>query len=331
MVPISHEQRSPEWLAWKKAGIGASEAGSIASSCGILTTPSAWMDTIQELWEYKVGLRAPKKMHPGMMRGVAYEDDAVDAYHALTSNSTSPICGEMDGVPYVQASLDGITFDMSVILETKIPNQEVMDMAANNVVVPYYEPQCAQQCLVAWGHPDQWPVGAEHHFYAYQPETNIGHLVAVKSGHYKKMASDLLPAIASFWKNVEEKLPPCGDVWLQAAIKYRIAAAAFEQAKALEEAAKQTLLDAFPESAGKSWSGGGVTVTKSTKAGNIQYAQYVKDQNVPEDALEKYRGKASSSVRVTVNEKTPMPELSDAVKIAIGETKSDVVREAWHF
>jgi putative phage-type endonuclease len=331
MNPISFEQRSPEWLNWRNTGVGASETGSIAAACGVLPLPAAWMDTIQELWEFKVGLRPPRKMHPGMMRGVVYEDEAIDAYHLHTSNSTSPICGEMDNIPYIHASLDGITFDMAVIVETKVPNQDVMDVAESGLVIPYYQPQCAHQCLVAWGHPDQWPVGAEHHFFAYQPETNIGHLVAVKADRYKSMADAMLPAITAFWNNVENRLPPCGDVWLQAAIKYRIAAAAAEQAKALEEAAKETLLNAFPQSAGKTWSGGGVTVTKSSKVGSIQYAQYVKDQNVPETELEKYRGKSSSTVRITVNEKTPMPEVSDAVKIALGEDKSDVIREAWHF
>lgn len=331
MKAIEFAQRSPEWLAWKKNGIGASESGSIAAAVGLLPLPAAWMDTIQELWEYKVGLRAPKKMHPGMMRGVVYEDDAVDCYRAKTKNDTAPMCGEMDGNPFIHASLDGITFDMNVILETKVPNQEVMDLAASGSVVPYYQPQCAHQCLVTWGHPDEWPVGAEHHFLAYQPETNVGHLVAVRASAYKKIASELIIPITSFWKNVEDKLPPCGDSWLQAAIKYRIAAAALEQAEALEAMAKETLLSAFPTGPVKSFSGGGVTVTKSTKVGSISYAQCVKDLKIPEADLEKYRGAGSSSVRVTVNQKTLMPDLSDAVKIALGDTKVDAVAQSWTF
>ena len=329
MKVVEFEQRSPEWLAWKRAGVGASEVGSIASALGLLPQPAAWQDTIQELWEYKVGLRPPKKMHPGMMRGVVYEEDAVAFHKNLTGIATTPVCGELDNFPHVQASFDGVdyndNFAVQIILETKVPSQDVMDLAAQNLVVPYYEPQCAHQCIVAWGHPDEWPQGGEHHFVAYQPETNTGHLVARRASHYKKLAESLLMGVGAFWKNVQDRLPPCGDAWLQAAIRYRIAAAALEEAKAAEESAKEALLNAFPTGEVKTFSGGGVTITKSKVAGKIQYAQYVKDKQVPSDELEKYRGKESSQVRITVNDKVPMPELSDAVKIAIGDTKAAVV------
>lgn len=328
MNVISFEQRTPEWLNWKKQGIGASESGSIAAATGLLPQPAAWMDTIQELWEKKVGLRPSDKLNPAMMRGVAYEDEAVAQYRALTGHMTSPMCGEMDDHPFVQASFDGSTFDMGVILETKIPGQSVMDLAAQGEVVPYYQPQCAQHCLVAWGHPDQWPQGAEHHFYAYQPENNKGFLVVRRADQYKTMAAKLLPSLQAFWKNVQEKLPPCGDAWLQAAIKYRIALAALEEAKAAEEAAKDVLMSVYPAGEVKTFSGGGVTITKSQKAGSISYAQYVKDAKIPEADLEKYRGKTSSTVRVTVNDKTPMPDMSEAVKLALGDSKQDVVSSA---
>lgn len=328
MNVISFEQRTPEWLNWKKQGIGASESGSIAAATGLLPQPAAWMDTIQELWEKKVGLRPSDKLNPAMMRGVAYEDEAVAQYRALTGNMTSPMCGEMDDHPFVQASFDGSTFDMGVILETKIPGQSVMDLAAQREVVPYYQPQCAQHCLVAWGHPDQWPQGAEHHFYAYQPETNKGFLVARRADDYKKLASNLLPALQAFWKNVQEKLPPCGDAWLQAAIKYRIAKAALEEAKAAEEAANDLLKSVYPAGEVKTFSGGGLTVTKSQKAGSISYAQYAKDNKIPEADLEKYRGKTTSIFRITVNDKSPMPDMSEAVKLALGESKQDFVSSA---
>lgn len=318
MLAITVEQRSIEWLQWKKNGVGASESGSIAAAIGLLPEPAPWMSTIQELWEYKTGLRPPKQINPGMIRGVLYEDDAVSAYENLTGLQTSPICGEMDGNPQVQASLDGITLDQQIILETKIPNQEVMDLAKSGSVVPYYQPQCAHQCLVTWGHPDLWPQNAQHHFYVYQPESKIGHLVAVEANKYKHLAASLLPAIQTFWKNVEEKIAPCGDAWLQAAIRYRIAAAAFEQAKAIESEAKEVLLAAFPKTVQKKYSGGGVTVTKSSISGKISYADYIKDLNIPEGSLEKYRGKPSSSVRLTVNDDAPIPKLSDAVKLALG-------------
>lgn len=319
MLAITFEQRSQEWLAWKKCGVGASESGSIAAAIGLLPEPTSWMSTIQELWEYKVGLRPPKQMHPGMMRGVTYEDEAINAYEKVSGISTSPICGEMDGNSEVQASFDGVTFDQKIILEIKVPNQKVMDLAKNNLVVPYYEPQCAHQCLVAWGHPDAWPQDGEHHFFAYQPETKTGHLVVVQPNKYKDLAISLLPAIKAFWGNVQDKIAPCGDMWLQAAIRYRIAAAALEQAQHIEKEAKEVLLSAFPKGATKTFSGGGVTVTKSSKPGAISYASYIKDLKVPETALEKYRGDPSSSVRITINEKTPMPALTEAVKIALQE------------
>lgn len=70
----------------------------------------------------------------------------------------------------------------------------------------------------------------------------------------------------------------------------------------------------------KTFSGGGVTVTKSTKKGSISYSDYVKSKSVPEEELEPFRGKSSSTVRVTIDEKAPMPEMSEAVQLAVGIT-----------
>ncbi len=314
---INLDQRSFEWAQWRKNGVGASESGSIAAACGLLKTPAPWMSTIQAMWETKVGLAPYKKSHHAIARGVVYEKDAVARYQSKTNILTSPLCGEMDGHANVIASFDGLSIDQMVILETKIPGQETMDLAELGVVDPVYEPQCAHQCLVAWGHPDLWPQGSEHHYYAYQPETDTGHLVAHPSSKYKLLAEKLFPEIQKFWECVEKRIPPCGDPYLQAAIKYRIAKEAFDVAKALEEAAKEELLKCVPDDAPKSFSGGGVMATKSSRAGTIDYEAFLASIKVDIKVAEEFRGSPSQFTKLTISKKQAPPQMSDAVQLAL--------------
>ena len=317
MKSINLDQRSFEWTQWRKNGVGASESGSIAAACGLLNKPAPWMDTIQAVWETKVGLAPYQKSHHAMARGVVYEKDAVALYQSKTNVLTSPLCGEMDGHPNVMASFDGLSIDQLVILETKIPGQDTINLAELGIVDPVYEPQCAHQCLVAWGHPDLWPQGSEHHYFAYQPETDTGHLVAHPSAKYKQLAEKLLPEIEKFWECVAKRIPPCGDAWLQAAIKYRIAKEAFDVAKALEEAAKEALLKCVPDDAPKSFSGGGVTATKSSRVGSIDYEAFLASIDVDAKSAEAFRGSSSEFMKLTISKKQAPPQMSQAVQLAL--------------
>lgn len=322
MIPVNIEQRTPQWHAWRSGGVGASDSGSIAAAIGLLPHPAAWMHTIQELWEIKMGMRPPKAIHNGMLDGVRFEDEAIDQYHRMTGISTSPMCAEMDGMSHIMASLDGISMDTNIVLEAKVPSEEVFEMAAKNIVVPYYEPQCAHQGLVTWGHPEEWPPEAEHHFLAYRPEIKKSHLVVRKASQYRELAEQLLPAINGFWGHIQRKSAPCGDVWMQAAIRYRIALADLKNAKKNSDLAKAALIELMPEKV-KSTSGGGLKATQSVKAGKISYSAYVQTLDVDPAVLEEYRGDSYNSVRITVDNKSAIPNFTDSVYIEMVDGDED--------
>lgn len=315
MKIISLSQHSDEWHAWRKAGIGASEAGSIAADAG-LVKPASWMDTTHDLWEKKLGRQAPTAWNPAMQRGTDGEDAAAALYTQMTGNMISPVCAEMDEFPFVHASFDGLSWEGDLFAEIKCPSKAVFELAEQGIVVDYYKPQLAQQALVAWGHPDQWNLANQVHFFAYIPEEDRGALVKLTAGDLKDLALALLPLLGEFWSHVEEETEPCGDAWLAAAERYKAAEAELAEIKAIHEIAKQRMISLLPEGT-KKRSGGGVTVSRSTKAGSISYAQCVKDLKVAEADLEKYRGEESTSYRITVSEKNGLPELTDAVKFAL--------------
>lgn len=337
MQVSSLTQRSDQWHAWRNSGIGASEAGVIAASIGLLDKPAPWMGTSQALWEVKMELRSAAEFSNfAMQRGIDFEDEAADLYSEATGNIISPVCAAMDEYPFIKASFDGISLDKKIIVEIKIPGQEVIELASRNEVVPYYVAQCAQQCLVAWGHPDDWPEDGEHHFFVYQPETGVSHLVKRRASEYRSYALQLLGGLVAFWGHIENKTPPCGDKWIQAALIYRLSVVDYELAKAAKEKANKEMV-ALLEASQRSQSGGGVTVTRSSKQGLISYADFVEAKGIDPAELEPFRGATTEQYRVTVEKKAPLPKASEAAPLAPAAVARSVEhalaqeRQPWSF
>jgi putative phage-type endonuclease len=285
----------PEWHAWRKLGIGGSDAPVLAAEAGIVQK-AKWMDSIQALWEMKTGKRDPKPANPAMMRGRKYEEAARIAYEKFTGNLVNSAFGENDTLSYVRASFDGLSFDGNLIVEIKVPGERTMDVVREGNIPEYYLPQLAHQAVVAWGEPGLSWQGNICHFVAYVPET--GELVRRDASVQRlaDIAHGLLEAESRFWEFVRQDVLPCGDVWQGASAIWLSAHAALEVAKSNEERAKQRLIELLGESEKRD--GAGVVVYRSSRLGAVDYEPLLREYGIPPERLDGLRKKSSQSITV---------------------------------
>lgn len=101
-VEVSLEQRSPEWLAWRKDGITATEAVVIARG-------EHFGKNEEDLFNEKVGLVQPKVVsNKYIQRGVLYEDSVLAFFAANRNVSVKQSgCYQNKVLPFLKCSLDG--------------------------------------------------------------------------------------------------------------------------------------------------------------------------------------------------------------------------------
>lgn len=106
------EQGSLEWLAWRRLGIGASDAPAIMDQ-----SPYGHPWT---LWEEKLGLRPDKIIPQDVLDKAHRMEDAARAWYELKNDKDCPpACMEMVQYPFLKASLDGYNEKENFILEIK--------------------------------------------------------------------------------------------------------------------------------------------------------------------------------------------------------------------
>jgi putative phage-type endonuclease len=325
---VNIEQRSASWYAWRAAGIGASESGPIAAAAGLIEQVS-WMDTAQEVWERKVGKRLGEVENWRMRRGKEFEEEARLLYTAMTGIDVVPMCGEMKNHPFIRSSYDGMTFDGSLYVEMKVPGMKVHELAQQGIVVEYYRPQLAHQALTLHGHVDEWDRKAPVHFFSYVPEIEDGALVECTTGDLVDLAAKLYPELLKFWGQVESNTPPVGEPWMQSAKRFLMAELEFAAAESAREIARAGMISLLP--AGKRTErGGGVTVTRVPKFGQIDGPSASQTLNVTPDQLEPFKAfdyeAAVSALGITPEQLKPFAKETDyeAAFAALGFTEEQL-------
>jgi len=148
----------------------------------------------QELWREKCGIAKPQAANWAMMRGVALEAEARLDYEFTTGNKVKPCCIERLDLPWMRASLDGITRNGKIVVEIKVPGEADHLTALSGFVPDKYIPQCDYLLVVS---------GAEVcHYYSYR--YGEGALVE----HYPDAArmDFMLAKAQEFWRSVLEFL-----------------------------------------------------------------------------------------------------------------------------
>ncbi len=253
-------QSTPEWHRWRQLGIGASDAPVIMGD-GAFKTP-------RMLWSIKTGRMQEAAAGLAARRGRELENLARRVYEQQTGTQMEPLCLVHDELEWMRASLDGVSFDGSIVLEIKCP-MSLRDRTAaqQGRVPPQYYAQLQHELEVSRA--------AEVHYWSF--DGNAGSLVRVRPD--REYLKRLLEAEAAFWQLVRQNVwpEPVGDEldlsadpkWRQVALRYREARIRLERATA-EEHKLRAMLDGM--AAARRTYGCGVEILRSSRKGAVNYA-----------------------------------------------------------
>jgi putative phage-type endonuclease len=253
-------QNTPEWHRWRRQGIGASDAPVIMGE-----TP---FKTPKTLWSMKTGRLQEDPAGPAARRGRELEWFARRAYERQTGIQMEPLCLVHQEFEWMRASLDGLSFDGSTLLEIKCPLSLRDRASAQEGRIPsQYHAQLQHQLEVS---------GAERaHYWSFHGTDGI--LIEIRPD--REYAKRLVETEATFWQLVRENRWPepanaeldlsADPGWRQAALRYREVKLRLERA-AFEERKLRTTLEGLATA--RRTYGCGVELLKSSRKGAVDYS-----------------------------------------------------------
>jgi putative phage-type endonuclease len=276
-------QGSAEWHQHRRTHRNASETPAVL---GV----SPWT-TAYQLWQIKLGL-VESEVTAAMLHGTQLEPQARAAYEALTGHVMQPLV-LVDGA--FSASLDGLTLSGDRVLEIKCPfkrrDSTLWKTVAEGRLPEHYQWQVQHQLMVTKADIADVYVfdGAEGLLLEVTPQP------------------DAWPKIHAGWdafmRCVSEGQPPSltdrdtrvrdDPEWLSAAAAYLELRAAYDVVSAKFDGAKAQLSGLASHAKEQ---GGGVSVTRLWRRGNIDYKRAPELDGVD---LEQYRGPSREETRIT--------------------------------
>jgi putative phage-type endonuclease len=318
MNVINVAQRSPEWAAWRAAGVTASEAAVVLSRSPYMTP---W-----RLWAERTGLAKPDDLsrNPFVRRGIAYEDQARQGFEDRHATILLPICAQSNEHPVLRCSLDGLS-DADEPVELKVPTdktyQDVAAQREQSVAYQLYWVQVQFQILVT---------GAQRGWLVFDPcRARTPALEFAVTPDETFLRRELIPACLAFWQAIDTGKGPEPDPqrdlylpvadelaqWMAAASEYRDLAAERHDLETSLKGLKSRMDEAEDALVGLMGEfllaeTGGVRVARYLQNGSVDYASLLKDlaPALDDSILDKYRRRPSERVRVTVQSETvPAP------------------------
>lgn len=281
---VFHEDKSADWLAWRRQGIGSSDAP-------IVMGVSPYM-TAYQLWEEKTGkVVKEEKTNFAMNKGNQLEPVARSKYELITGYEMPARMCEHYQYRFLRASLDGFCEELNKGIEVKYQGREVHE---SGIVPDKYMPQIQHQLYVS---------GAESiDFISYNPECNPDlKIVNVKPDI--EWLSHYLTIVLKFWnENVLGDEPPeLSDKDYVAvkdkdrlSIQYADLLNTAEETRLELEILREKILVEVGDRPRAIF--GKLKIIKIWKKGNVNY------RNIPELKgvdLEKFRGKSSSYRKIS--------------------------------
>ena len=276
-------QNTPEWHRWRRQGIGASDAPVIMGETAFKTP--------RTLWSIKTGRMQEGSAGPAARRGRELERFARRAYERQTGIQMEPLCLVHEEFEWMRASLDGLSFDGSTLLEIKCPLSLRDRASAQEGRIPsQYHAQLQHQLEVS---------GAERaHYWSFHGTDGI--LVEIRPD--REYAKRLVEAEAAFWQLVKENRWPelaneeldlsADPKWRHAALRYREVRLRLENATSEEHKLRAML--ACMATARRTY-GCGVEVLKSSRKGAVDYSAVPELRGVN---LEPYRKPPVAVVKI---------------------------------
>lgn len=182
------EQRTDEWLAWRRKGIGSSDAAVIMNASPWQTRFGLWLD--------KTGRAKEPEVNYAMQRGINLEPEARAHYELLCDVDMPPVLAELKEWPIARASLDGWNKDSRRFLEIKCPGKDSHAKALAGEIPENYKWQMCHQAMVTDA------LGAD--YFSYKDKKGV----IVKFTRDKDAEAILLAEEKKFWALVESDTPP---------------------------------------------------------------------------------------------------------------------------
>jgi putative phage-type endonuclease len=110
MKIIPYEQGSNEWLNWRRSVIGGSDSGAVLGLNQFKTEKQIWQNKVFG-WDECISEK--------MKEGQRLEPLAREAYNKEKGMIFKPIVGQCKSIPYIGASFDGISEDLTRAVEIK--------------------------------------------------------------------------------------------------------------------------------------------------------------------------------------------------------------------
>lgn len=285
MKTIDYEQNSPAWQEWRSSVYGASDAAAMLD-----ISPYKSRDTL--LQEKATGNSAPVSdwMKALFAAGHAAETAIMPVLEARIGEPLYNLVGEIDD--HIAASFDGITYDHKTIVEHKLlrnstASRKRFDMAARGELAEHDMAQVQQQLLVSGAERCLFCVsdGTEQNLAIAEVLPDADWFTRIKAG-WAHFSADLL----AYRPNHED------EAFIQAAAEWRAIKAQQAELEEAEKAARQRLETLGEESGQKTLKGGGITLTRATRKGSVDYSKIPELQGID---LEPYRKAGSSYWKIT--------------------------------
>lgn len=140
MKEIPLVQGSPEWLAWRRNRLTASDVAAILE----ISHYKSRLD----IWKEKIGVVKQHFTNKAMQDGQTMEPIARAAYEDLKGEMFQPVVAEHDKIYYLGASFDGISLDRKRAVEIKC-GEKTFYYAEQGSIFEDYICQVQTQLLVS--------------------------------------------------------------------------------------------------------------------------------------------------------------------------------------
>ena len=282
----SLRQNSADWLDWRRGGLGSSDAP-------VVMGDSRWM-TARTLWEIKTHRsEEPERDNLATRRGRRLEAAARAAYEAETAEIMEPHCMSHDHLSWMRASLDGLNFEGSLVLEIKCPlRRRDHALALEGQVPGHYYAQLQHQLEVSRAR--------ELHYWSFDGRRGALVKVMPDQGYIER----LVQAEIEFWRNVTENRWPeprfkeqdlsSDPNWLEAARCYRRVRQRLDELSDEERELRNRLLDL---SDSRRAFGAGVELIRTSRKGAINYSAIPELEVVD---LDRYRKEPIEVVKINI-------------------------------
>lgn len=290
-----------EWLKWRRNGIGSSDAPIILNVSKFSTALALWEEKIseEEIEENQSFIMDLGNEAEPRIRGLFEFIDGEEYEVALL---------EMEGYPFIRASLDGISPCKKKLIEIKLAGKEVYEQAKAGVVAECYMPQVQHQLMVSKADVCNFLVYPMDEFKKNRANAlNADLLARVTVYPDKDYHAQLLEAHLKFWDCVQKKKPPQASDKDYKTLKgktallkkWKAARIAADKAEEKLESIRNEIIEAAKAQGHTRYLASGVRLQETARVGAVDYAKIPELKGVD---LDKYRKKGSVSWRLEIVE-----------------------------